>query len=102
MHTEGIPVIAEGNGYTVTSATAMHPPGAAYVMLAVPAVIPFTMPKPGPVVATMVLLLLHVPPPGPLASAVVSPIHTARLPVIGSGGVFTVTVLVVKHNELSW
>ena len=69
-------------------------------MLDVPAATPFITPKPGPVVATVGLLLPHVPPPGALVRVVVSPMHAAGLPVMASGGVFTVTVAVVKQREL--
>jgi len=41
--------------------------------------------------AIAVLLLLHVPPPGVLASVVVEPTQTLIVPVIGVGAAFTVT-----------
>ena len=70
-------------------------------MLAVPAATPFTTPKPGPVVAIVTSLLFQAPPAGALVRVVVSPMHTAGLPAMASGGVFTVTVAVVKQRELS-
>lgn len=44
---------------------------------------PVTMPVDEPTVATVMVLLVHVPPPLALASVVVKPVHTKRLPVIG-------------------
>jgi hypothetical protein len=52
-----------------------------------------------PVVATTgaidVLLLVHVPPGGPLVKVVVNPTHTLRIPVITAGKGYTVTIAVV-------
>jgi len=62
-------------------------------MVAVPAATPVTIPV-LPMVATDVLLLLQVPPPGH-ASVVVLATHTAAVPVIASGAAFTVTILIL-------
>ena len=57
-------------------------------MVAVPGVIAFITPVPEPIVATPVLLLLHVPPPASL-NVDVRPRHKFSEPVIGVGGGFT-------------
>ncbi len=62
-------------------------------MIAVPAETPFTIPVPVPTVAIVVALLLHVPPTVAFDNAVVCPIQTTVLPVIGDNAL-AVTVLV--------
>ena len=62
-------------------------------MIAVPADTPVTTPVPGTTVTTVVVLLLHVPPPASL-NVVVDPTHTDAVPEIAEGNGFTVTVLV--------
>ena len=87
------PDIDEGKASTVTTAVVMQPEPRAYVIMAVPAVFPDTMPVLDPTVA-LVLLLIHVPPPASV-KAVVDPTQTFRLPAILAGAVFTVTVVTV-------
>jgi hypothetical protein len=48
-------------------------------------------------VAMIVLLLLHTPPVETVVSAAEVPIHIVEGPVMADGGVFTVTVAVVKQ-----
>jgi hypothetical protein len=73
--TEWVPVFAEGTGITVTSVVAKHPVLSIYVMFEVPAATPVTFPGLEGTVATLVLLLLQVPPVGVLVSTVMVPIH---------------------------
>jgi hypothetical protein len=63
-------------------------------MVAVPAVTPVTIPV-LPTVA-LALLLLHVPPPGPV-SGKLAPSHTAELPVMAPTAAFTVTTLLTTQ-----
>lgn len=64
------------------------------MMLAVPAVIPDTIPVPAPTVATAVLLLLHAPPVLVVLKVVVCPTHALVLPVMAAGSGFTVATAV--------
>ena len=63
-------------------------------MLAVPAVMPDTIPVPAPIVATAVLLLLQVPPVLVVLRVVVCPTHALVLPVMAAGSGFTVATAV--------
>jgi hypothetical protein len=63
-------------------------------MIVVPAVIPETIPVPEPTVATVMLLLLHVPPDVILLSVVAAPAQMAIVPVIAATDGFTETVTV--------
>jgi hypothetical protein len=65
------------------------------VIVAVPIVLPVTIPLEDPMLATGILLLLHVPPPDVLDSVLVSPRHTDVFPLIVAGSGFTVTVVVL-------
>ncbi len=65
----------------------------------VPNAIPFTMPV-LPMVAIVVLPLLHVPPPMLLLSVVVDPRQTTGLPDMGDGVASTVTAFVTKHPPI--
>lgn len=58
-----------------------------------PKLVAYKVPPDALIVATVVLLLLHVPPTVALASTVESPIHTKLAPVIGDRG-FTTTEVV--------
>jgi hypothetical protein len=67
----------------------------------VPADTPFTIPENVPIIATAVLLLLHVPPGVGLVSIVVVPRHALSRPDIGLGSGFTVTVVIaVQPNNV--
>jgi hypothetical protein len=55
------------------------------------------MPVTVPTVATVVLLLAHVPPGIELPSVVAAPVHKLLAPVIAPGAGFTVTTVVVAH-----
>jgi len=50
-----------------------------------------------PTVATVVLLLVQVPPPAVLPSVVVAPAHTCNVPLITDGAKFTIMVVVVAQ-----
>ena len=65
-----------------------------------PADTPVTTPVPGTTVATVVVLLLHVPPPTSL-KVVVDPTHTDTVPVIEDGNGLTVTTVVAKQPVLN-
>ena len=67
-----------------------------YEILSVPVAKPVTTP-PVPTVASVLLLLLHVPPVVVLPNVVVNPAQTVGVPVIPEGNVFIVTGSVVKH-----
>ena len=62
-------------------------------MVAVPRLLPETIPVLRPTVAIVVLLLVHVPPPASV-NADVAPRHTLILPVIAPGDETTFTVVV--------
>ena len=97
-HTDNVPVIPTGTGFTVTTAVVIQPVPIVYVMVAVPAVAPpVTTPVEEPIVAVPVALLPHVPPVGVSLNVVVAPEHSTIVPVIGTGNVFTVTIVVVIH-----
>ena len=79
-----------------------------YVIVVVPELTPYTMPKTGSIVPIPVLLLLHAPEP-PLAVAsvkvIVAPVHTKPGPVIepDAGVALTVTTVVavtVPHDTV--
>ena len=59
-------------------------------MVAVFAAIPVSKPDVAPIVATVVLLLLHEPPEMVFPKVVELPVHMAVLPVIAPGNVWTV------------
>ena len=61
--------------------------------MAVPGDTPFMIPV-VPMVATDILLLLHVPPAVASASVMVWPAHTTVGPAMGSGVGFTATTVV--------
>jgi hypothetical protein len=71
-------------------------------MVAVPPVpIPLTDPIPGSTVATVVLLLLHVPPVVASFNGVEDPEQTLVAPVIDNGKGLTVTVAVIEHPDMA-
>lgn len=65
-------------------------------MVAVPAATPDTTPVDEPMVAIVVGVLLHVPPPVASASVVVAPAHNDIVPVMPAGEALTVTAVVTK------
>ena len=97
-HTPIVPVIATGKGFTVTTAVIIQPvDDNAYVMVAV-LTVETDPPVNIPVLPTDAIpeaLLLHTPPPVTSVSAVVSPEHTFKVPVIFAGNGLTVTIAVM-------
>jgi hypothetical protein len=63
----------------------------------VPGSNPATVPEDNPTVATVVLLLLHVPPLVKFPSVVVNPEQTVAVPEIPDGNGFVVTGLLVEQ-----
>jgi hypothetical protein len=78
----------------------MQPVPNEYDIIAVPFVTPVAVPVDEPMLATAVLLLLHVPPVEALLSDIVDPGHNAATPVIGDADP-TVTVVVERHPVVS-
>jgi hypothetical protein len=70
-------------------------------MVVVPAATPVTTPEVALIVATVTLLLLHVPPVVASLSVSVEPAHTPATPDIAEGALFTVTTLVTLHPVLN-
>jgi hypothetical protein len=93
-HTVEGPRMAVGEELTVSVVVAMQPPGNAYVIIVVPIVMPHAVPEEEPIVATDVLLLVHMPPGTASVNAVQLPAHTPVAPVMGDGEAKTVTVVV--------
>jgi hypothetical protein len=93
-HTVDEPLIGCGVPSTVITVVLEQPVGSVYIMIADPAATPLTIPEPL-IAATLVLLLLQVPP-APLAfSARPLPWHTVLPPVITPGSAFTVISVVL-------
>ena len=73
-------------------------------MLAVPDPAPDTTPVPAPMVATLAVPELQVPPPVASASVVVFPTHRDKVPVIGVVGFTLIVVLpvvVIPHASVT-
>jgi len=70
-------------------------------MVARPDAIPFTIPEADPIVATIGVLLLHVPPGMEFPNAVAAPRQTCVTPVIVPGEELTVTVAAAAQPVLS-
>jgi len=68
------------------------------VIVAVPGMIPLVTPDVMPIVATVLLPLLHVPPPV-LVSVILPPAQTMEDPVIVGGSGSTERVVVTTHPE---
>ena len=77
-----LPVIAAGNGLTVTANGMIQPLGCVYEIVKPPVEIPRTFPD-ASTVPKAVLLLDHVPPAVKLPRDVVKPRQTLGVPVIG-------------------
>ena len=67
------------------------------MIVVVPADTPPITPVVRPIVATEVLLLLHIPPGNVLFNVVVRPSHTTGAPVMAEGNGFIVTLVVTKQ-----
>lgn len=91
-HISGVPVIEAGKEFTVTGIKLAHPDEVRVnVMFTVPADTPVTTPVDAPTVATVVLLLLHVPLPDASVRVIVEPWQTDGLPAGVAGPALTVT-----------
>jgi hypothetical protein len=89
--------MAPGSVFTVTIAVTVQPEVAVKVIVALPGATPVAIPVADPMVAMAVLLLLQVPPLPPHDSSVLAPGHTCITPIIGPGGVLTVTMAIAAH-----
>jgi hypothetical protein len=96
-HTFGVPLLAEGVGFTVDETVLMHPVAMVYVQTHTPFDTPVAIPVVAPIVAIPVLLLLQVPPPVALAKVVVEPVHKVGVPVIAAGLALMVTTAVIMQ-----
>ena len=85
---------SNGSALTVIVETVLQPDGIKYVIRDVPAATADKSPVDDPIVATPVVLLLHVPPAGLLLNELVLPAHTVNDPAIEVGVGLTVTVTV--------
>ena len=90
------PVTADGKAFTVTTEVALQPVGSEYVIVDVPAATPEIFPVVAPAVATLVMLLVQVPPVVALLRVSVMPGHIGAEPVIADNG-FTVTIADLKQ-----
>jgi hypothetical protein len=66
-------------------------------MTDVPAATPVTTPDAEPMVATLVVPLVQVPPDVALVNVLVLPTHTDSEPLIAPGNALTVTILVAAQ-----
>lgn len=91
-----VPVMAAGEGFTVSVADLLHPLARVYIMDEVPAALLVAMPDDALMAAAEVLVLDHVPPVIVLLRVVVNPpSQTSRVPEIAAGDWLTVTTAVL-------
>lgn len=83
-----------GNAFIVTTAVVVQPVPNEYVIVAVPDATPQNTPDVGSIVATVGVLLDHVPPAIGLVSVLHEPTQADSVPPIVPGSVFTVTLSV--------
>jgi hypothetical protein len=84
------------SGATVTTAVRIQPAGVTKLIVAVPSLIAVNKPVVEEIVATAVLVLLHVPAV-PVVRPLIEPAQSAREPDISVGIGATVTVVVVEQ-----
>jgi hypothetical protein len=95
VHTESVPVITEGIGFTEIVFIAVQPVARVYVQIVVPGPdTPVTRPVPVTTVAAEGLLLLHVPPPGVLPKLIFAASQTTEGPLMAVGNELTKTTVV--------
>jgi hypothetical protein len=94
------PTIGSGDAFVFTVVVARQPVVSIYVITVDPELMAVSTPVDGSMVPAVVLLLLHVPPAGVLASVVVSPVQTPPPPVMAPGSGLTVTTAVDLQPEL--
>lgn len=85
-----VPAIAPGNGFTVIVCVTWQPPAVVKVIKAVaglvlPVTTALSIPDEEPIVATVGVLLVHVPLIGGSLSVVLAPWHKTKVPEIGPG-----------------
>jgi len=85
---------------TLRMDVSLQPPGAVYVITDLPCCTPVTIPELAPMVAFVVVPLIHVPPGGSGVIVAVAATHTAFTPVI-SGNALTVIILVADAGPQS-
>jgi hypothetical protein len=95
-HTVPSPEIAGGAEVTVTTVVRVQEVGSVYVITVVPIETGDTTPD-DEIVATAGVLPDHVPPVGEEERVVVPAGHSARIPLIAAGILFTVTSAVALH-----
>ncbi len=66
-------------------------------MTEVPADMPEIIPVADPIVATVVVPLIHEPPALPSANVTAEPAHTFNVPVITAGSGLIVVMVVAEH-----
>jgi len=95
-HSVDGPPMVPGSGFTVTLRVRVHPfVGCRYVIVTTAALLPVITPDDAPIGASVVLLLLHVPPAGVLFSVSVVPTHRALVVGVNAVGCgFTVAIAV--------
>ena len=81
---------------TVTFVRVSHPIGDLYLILVLPPVNPLSAPDVLPMVPTLRLLLVHVPPAGSAVTVWVVPLHIA-VTIETVGVSLTVTTVVTSH-----
>ena len=96
-HTLSVPNIGVGVWFTVTILVAKHPVPKVNVIVAVPAVTPYTLPD-ASTVALELSLLVHTPPP-PSENTVDCPVHTVGVPLIVPGSEFTVICVLALQPD---
>ena len=95
--TVAVPAIADGTGLTVTTFVDLQPVRRVYVIVDVPEAAPVTTPVEEPIVATVVVLLAHVPPALTSLKPVVKPVQTVAVPDIADGTGLTVATFIAIH-----
>ena len=101
-HTEGVPLIPDGNGFTVTGVDIEQPVAVnTNIIFGIPDDKPVTMPVAEPTVARPVLLLDQEPDPDGSLKVVFSPAQTWAIPVIADGRGLTVKGTVAVHPVAS-
>ena len=83
---------------TVIFCVATHAPPREYVIVALPGLLPVTLPKPA-TLATEGALLVQAPPATVLLNDTVLPLHTVEGPLITEGDKLTETVVVTKQPK---
>jgi hypothetical protein len=91
-----VPRIDNGNGETLTTVVTRHPPGAVYVIVDVPVLIPVTTPS-GVVFAMVGCELENVPPVVAFVSVIERPTHNVDDPAIAAGSGLAVTIAVAAQ-----